>query len=393
MKSLSARIAMACLLFVPVAKCQTTPNWIQNPVNGNPVSSPPTWPMTMGYTRFAYDPVLQQVLYIARQNVCLNWTNSLWAYKLETNKFTMMTWSSSFPNPHKCAMVPGVSPAPETATYFSDRHNQTVSYDTVRSRLVLYSGDCDQPDMYHWFSSEPAYPATEAGNGWAADCNPCAPGIRVEGGMTYTDSSSDLILFYGGLQTGTPKADTWQYDGVTNTWIQVATSCSGTGCVPCGAGCSNLGQRAGQTMVWDSVNQKVVLFGGYGKNFQVPLNETWEYDPLTKTWTNYNPTVKPPAVKYPALAFDSKRDVIRLHDALVGGSCSGGCDWTYSAATHTWAQQPEIGGPLPKGTNTQNTLLMDYDAHCDALVATAFNGTEKPTMWYLPLSGSLTCSP
>lgn len=392
MKTLCARIAFACLLFVPVAQSQSTPAWVQNPVNGNPLSSPPTWPMPMGYTRFAYDPVSQKILYIARQNLCLNWTNSLWAYELPTNTFTMMTWSGSFPNPHNCAKVPG-SPAEDTPTYLSDRHNQTVSYDTLRSRLVLYSGDCNQPDMYHWFSSEPAFPATPAGDGWAVDCDPCAPGVRVEGGMTYTDPSSDLLIFYGGQQVGTAKADTWQYDGVTQTWTKILTSCTGTGCVPCGTGCSNLGPRAGQTMVWDAVNQKAVMFGGYAKSFPTPLNDTWEYDPSTHTWSNFSPAVKPPAVKYPALAFDSKRDVIWLHDVLVGGSCSGGCDWTYTTATHTWAQQPEIGGPAPKGSNTQNTLLMDYDAHCDALVATAFNGTEKAIMSYLPLSGALTCSP
>src|SRR5215469_7100984 len=210
MKSLSVQITMAFFVFVPVATCQIAPEWIQNPVNGLLFSSPPTWPMKMGYTRFTYDPVLQQVLYIAHQNVCLNWTNSLWAYNVPTNEFRMMTWSGSFPNPHVCTKVPGVSPAPDTATYFSDRHNETVAYDTLRSRFVIYSGDCEQKDMYHWFSSEPAYPTTEAGSGWFVDCNPCSPGLRVEGAMTYTSPTSDLIVLYGGLQTGTAKADTWQ---------------------------------------------------------------------------------------------------------------------------------------------------------------------------------------
>lgn len=388
-KTTIALVIVGQLLASHLLVSQNPPAWVQTSTNGFLFSNPPTWPVSTGSSRFVYDPVLQQTLYVARQTGCTRYTNSLWAYNLPTNTFRMMTWSGSFPDPTECA---GYKDTEDTPTYPGDRWDFAVAYDSLRSRFLVYSSDCGDKDMYHWYSSTPPYPGTPAGMGWAADCYACAPGIRVEASLTYTNPATDLIIMYGGLQSGTPTADTWQYFGSTNTWTRVNTACdavNGAQCTSCGPNCSSLGQRAGHTLVYDSVNNKVVLFGGY-RYPKIPLNDTWEYDVQTRTWTNWNPVVKPPAVKYPAMAFDPSRGVIWLHDALAGQNCSSGCDWTYSVVTHTWTQQSITGGPVP--TTSQITLLMDYDPHCDALVATANVSRMVTPMWYLPLSGTLTCS-
>ena len=302
----------------------------------------------------------------------------------------MMSWSGSFPEPQNCN---DGSPAKDTPTYPSDRYDRTLSYDSLRSRLVVYSDDCMTPDMYHWFSSEPPYPNTPAGMGWAADCNPCAPGSVVDGSLTYTDTSYDIIVMFGGTNSGAMYGDTWEYLGFADTWSRIATKCVGPGCTSCGTGCSNLGQRAFETMVYDPLNRKVVLFGGVNRYYGVQ-NDTWEYDLDSHTWTNWNPPIKPPAMKYPPMDFDSTRGILWLHTGIVGQDCSAGCDWTYSVATHKWTKQPITGGPFPEGPISQNSQFMGYDPHCDALVASAkhTNIVEELTMWYLPLSGTLTCT-
>ena len=152
---------------------QNTPTWVQNPVNGLQYSNPPTWPIAAQRSRFVFDPVLKQILYPARHTGCNHYNDSLWAYDLAKNKFTMMSWSGSFPEPQNCNYG---SPAKDTPTYPSDRYDRTLTYDSVRSRLVVYSDDCMTPDMYHWLSSEPPYPNTPAGMGWTPDCNPCTRG-------------------------------------------------------------------------------------------------------------------------------------------------------------------------------------------------------------------------
>jgi Galactose oxidase, central domain len=388
MKYIVNAIVAACLLLTGFAMPPTTPVWVQSPVNGMIYSNPPTWPIRAQRSRFVYDPDLKQTIYAARRTGCNHYNDSLWAYDLPSNKFTMMTWSGSFPNPKDCVG----SPAEDTPTYPSDRYNQSETYDTLRGRVVVYSDDCKDADMYHWFSSEPPYPATPAGMGWAADCNPCAPGIRIEASMTYTDPSRDLIVMYGGSRSGQNLADTWQYYGAANTWTRTSTSCAGPGCKSCGTNCSNLGPRVGHTLVYDPLNARVVLFGGYSHSATMPLNDTWEYDPDSQTWTNWDPPEKPPATKYPAMDFDSTRNIVWLHAAIAGQDCSAGCDWTYDAATHLWTKQPMTGGPVPKGPISQNSMFLGYDRHCDALVATVKETAMPTAMWYLPLNGALTCS-
>jgi hypothetical protein len=396
MNSSAARLVMLLLLFAATAKAQT---WKEMPVNGQ-LFSPPTWPSERGYTRLVYDPVNQQHLYMSAENLCNVYTNALWGYNAAKNTFTILTWSGSFPN-HRICNTPA---APDTATYPGDRHPyHTQIYDILRSRLVIYSGAealencagtghgiCNFPDTYHYFSSLGV--VTTPGLGWMQDCGlnanlpACAPGTRQEGAMTY-DSVQDLIVLYGALQHGTGTSDTWVYAGGPNTWSKVTTQCSGANCVAnaCGKGCNSLGQRAGHSMVYDSLNRKVVLFGGYVVGAGIE-NDTWIYDTPSGTWTE-SKSARPPAVKYPAMAFDTKRGIIWLHTGLGNPA---GDDWTYNVATDTWTHMTSItGGPVPKsqdkGYIAQNTLTMDYDPVLDSLIATADDATDITKMWQISL--------
>ena len=394
-----AVLAAFILLCAATAKAQT---WVEEPVNGQLFSSPPSWPAEHGYTRLVYDPVKNQHFYMSAQQLCNVYTNALWGYNAATDTFTMLTWSGSFPNHNNCS---GALPV-DTATYPGDRHPfHTQIYDTMRSRLVIYSGVeaaencagtghgvCGFPDTYHYFSSSGV--VSTPGQGWTQDCGlnttlpACAPGTRQEGAMTY-DTFQDLIVLYGALQNGTATSDTWVYAGTPNTWTKVITKCVGANCVvnACGKGCNSLGQRAGQSMVYDTINRKVVLFGGYkvGKGIDIPQNDTWIYDTPSGTWTE-SKSARPPAVKYPAIAFDTKRGIIWLHTGLNNPT---GDDWTYNVATDTWTQTAITGGPVPKSQNkgyaAQNTLTMDYDPVLDALVATADDATNITKMWQISL--------
>src|SRR5689334_155134 len=116
-----------CLLLAESMAAQIFQNpitWAQNPINGMVYSNPPTWPIGAQRSRFVYDPTLQTILYVARQTTCTHYTNSLWAYDLAANKFTLMTWSGSYANPRDCTG----KPAENTPTYPSDRYNQSETY-------------------------------------------------------------------------------------------------------------------------------------------------------------------------------------------------------------------------------------------------------------------------
>ena len=78
--------------------------------------------------------------------------------------------------------------------------------------------------------------------------------------------------------------DTWSFDGTS--WTQIATQS-----VP--------PARAAAQMTYDSVAQKVVLFGGFdGTNY---LGDTWLWDGSTLQWTQATPAHQPTAVTGPML--------------------------------------------------------------------------------------------
>jgi len=106
--------------------------------------------------------------------------------------------------------------------------------------------------------------------------------------MAY-DSNCDVIILFGG-QDATPHFnDTWKWDGTT--WTQLSPPVSPT-------------PRYGSGMVYDSLRQKMVMFGGVGStgpNF----DETWEWDCSTGTWTQVATLPRPLGRIHMGLAFDN----------------------------------------------------------------------------------------
>ena len=103
--------------------------------------------------------------------------------------------------------------------------------------------------------------------------------------------------------------DTWEWNGIN--WTQM---------IP-----ANKPQtRYAHTMTYDSVRDKIVLFGGVAS---IGYNdETWEWDGTN--WTQLNPVTKPSARHCHAMAYDSARGKV----ILFGGNLETG----YSDDTWEW---------------------------------------------------------
>ncbi|MFX0173360.1 MAG: kelch repeat-containing protein [Candidatus Hodarchaeota archaeon] len=43
--------------------------------------------------------------------------------------------------------------------------------------------------------------------------------------------------------------------------------------------------RTNHKMVYDSLNQRIILFGGLGNDFSDSYNDTWTFDCLNDNWT------------------------------------------------------------------------------------------------------------
>jgi hypothetical protein len=108
----------------------------------------------------------------------------------------------------------------------------------------------------------------------------------------------------------------------------------------------------------------MVLFGG-ATGANVTKNETWQYDVLTRTWTNMSPPTAPPgaltalSAGQPPFTWLPDLGLAYYHVSTNGGSDH---DWAYDLATNTWLDLGALGGP-------PFTDTMVYDSLCNCLVA------------------------
>jgi hypothetical protein len=144
------------------------------------------------------------------------------------------------------------------------------------------------------------------------------PGPRAYHDIAFDPKRNRLVLF-GGLVTGKPTGDTWEWDG--RFWTQVAD----TGPVP----------RAYHAMAYDSAGQRILLFGGSdggsvtaGAPDRVYRSDTWAWD--GQDWVQLSDT-GPSARQSHAMACDAGRGRVVL---FSGGKISA--QVTNLAAADTW---------------------------------------------------------
>jgi N-acetylneuraminic acid mutarotase len=154
----------------------------------------------------------------------------------------------------------------------------------------------------------------------------------------------NALLVFGGANAGAPMADTWTWNRVTNLW---------SGSYPAGPT-----GRAAAAVAYDSVRQRVVLFGGlaHGAAGDTFLGDTWEYDPVAQAWQSASPAAPPPARAYAAIGFDSARGKTVLFGGRgASGAADAGYLWEWDGAT--WTQRQAMNPPLGRAT-----AAMVYDS-------------------------------
>jgi len=177
---------------------------------------------------------------------------------------------------------------------------------------------------------------------------------RIVPGFTY-NSDADRTILFGGWGDTMYHNDTWAYDYNTNMWINRSPSIIG----------GNLTPRYGVMMAYYDSVDCIIMFGGFDVH---ALDETWEYNYNTNTWTKLIPTVEGgslPSVGGGAIVYDSTTDLI----ILFGGS-DGYSDynetWIYCYHNNTWwKRNPDfVGGTLTK----QSMQGMVYDSSLDRTI-------------------------
>lgn len=139
----------------------------------------------------------------------------------------------------------------KTNTGPSSRHRHRMAYDSVRGRIVLFggaSGGSPQGDTWEW-----------DGTSWTL-MPTLGPASRFDHVMA-DNGQGRVVLFGGSSGQNIGLSDTWEWDGAT--WTPIA-----------GSGPS---ARFLHAMAFDSLNGRVLLFGGTNGGYTNPLGDTWQY--------------------------------------------------------------------------------------------------------------------
>ena len=181
-----------------------------------------------------------------------------------------------------------------------------------------------------------------------------APAIDRSGHSMVWDANDDLFFVFGGIDSsGNLLNDLWSYNPVSGQWSQVnnANSTSGT--------CANStwpAPRMNAAMVWDSVHQQILLYGGGGANNRY-LGDLWSYSPSSGAG-NWTP-----------IACSGNGPGARAANAIWNGSqmlLPGGMG-KYGPVSDFWAYTPTPGSAgswqrlteLPMGPRAYQTLAWD----------------------------------
>ena len=270
---------------------------------------------------------------------------------LETNSESRDNWTK---------IIPLSSPPP--------RAYSSVSYDSKNHVGLLFGGS----NYNETFNDTWIYDNNQAR--WINRTPTLSPSSRAVSAITYDSKEELFVLFSGVLNStyGSYGNDTWTYDIKSNKWTNMSPSDAPPGdiyimaydpignvCIAFGGGNasadpstwtysvkSNIWKkyetnitppaRTGTTMIYDDVNQIMVLFGGFSNSLL--LNETWIFNPKSFNWTQQSPTIAPPKRCSHTMIYDSSKDISILFGGHKGAGRDWGDTWNYNFTNNTWTQ-------------------------------------------------------
>ncbi|MBI2448145.1 hypothetical protein HYV44_01095, partial [Candidatus Microgenomates bacterium] len=201
--------------------------------------------------------------------------------------------------------------------------------------------------------------ATSAWFNYSPTSNPSA---RYGSAVAWDNTNATKYVFGGIASGGTLLNDLWKFNVSTRSWSQITTS----GGPPAA--------RDGSSMIWHPTNGKLYLFGGY-KDPPAVLNDLWEFNITTSTWTQLSPTGGPPATRYyQSAVWDTANSKILVFggcDSVVAMTCYNTV-WAYNPVANTWAEYsaPTGGPPTARNGhsavwNTGNNLMYVFGGSAD----------------------------
>ena len=157
---------------------------------------------------------------------------------------------------------------------------------------------------------------------------------RYGSGTVYDPQLQKTIIFGGGTQNLTGYelfSDMWSYNSTGNIWTEIVPT-------------NKPSARSGHTMVYDSSNQKTILFGGWDENIGL-MNDTWIYDSQTNHWTEVFPNTAPENRQSHVMYYDPVFQKLILFGGYRDSLPHFNDIWEYNYSDNSWTELSPSSNP------------------------------------------------
>jgi len=337
------------------------------------------------WLKIVYDHVSQRSIYYGiRASSTSIYATDTFFYDSTTHTFPHLSGTGSLGNvcPADAPSMPG------------DRHPVgQMTVDTRRNVMWLWGGVCNSVGRSDTYTL--SLNANFLTDSWTQ--RPATHFVQYIAGSGIYDPDDDVV-FHFGFDGGPNSHSNWLYCPTdlnptvgTLTAKQTAAGCTlpdDWNDVPPAGGVVPMAGSFFPGLVYDTVNKKVILCGGYAGGPGPAASETWVYDVPTRTWVNRNPSTHPIFVNSPErvvgtpLAFNSSDGKVYF----INGSTPPET-WTYTYATNQWTL-------LCNNCSTPaNPLTIAYDKKTNRLIALNYGGVQHIEMWEGTLTGTVATQP
>jgi Galactose oxidase, central domain len=225
-------------------------------------------------------------------------------------------------------------------------------YDKALDELVLFGGYDDLDNGMTWIYNLSI-------NKWTCVNPQKSPCGRYGHAMVYDETIGKTVMLG---REGYYENATWIFNSTNKSWTEIASpSCPNT---------------FGSAMVYDSVNEVSIHFGGaqwIGPGSLGYSNETWTYDASANNWSFKACMNTPPARYEHAMAFDRENGIAvmfggRIWENSNEDMISFNDTWVYNLTLNQWMNKtPNISPLAIRDCHLSYKMVYD-EAHRDILM-------------------------
>lgn len=228
------------------------------------------------------------------------------------------------------------------------RWGHHVVWDSSSEHLLLFGGN----DGSQGFAMTNELWSYDIGGGNWTKLDPAGtrPDPREQPAVAFAPERQEMFVFGGVIGDKTDVVnDLWVYRAESNQWVRLQPS----GSTP--------PARKGHTMIWDSQEQRLLVYGGWN-SLDPRFRDLWQYDPEENRWREISTGGEPPKRFRHGVAWDRQEQHMYIYAGCCGPNGKKEDLWRYDAEDHSW-RELNPGSPKPSGRNRLNDQMLWVPSH------------------------------